>query len=230
MGDRGTGSGVDVLARALRDSKGARFFALVDDDKPRELRTAKTRGRWERLVNSALALGAHSIEARDEDGATLHVVRLDELEESPPDAPSASSSSSSRPASAAAEVERLLGLVLRAQDVALARQAEQVKAVTDAALRVMQASADRASSMERAVLTLVQRRERELESTAAQLDAELAAIAKADARAAAERAERADEESALDGMAETLMREAVTPALQAKVLSVVGGLGKKAAS
>lgn len=225
MADRGSGS-VDALARALRDSKAARFFAIVDEEKPRELKTAKTRGRWERLVNSAIALGAHAVECRDEDGAVLDVVALDgaELE---PDAPSLSSSSSLKPSSAA-EVERLLGLVLRAQDVALQRQGEHVTRVTESALRVMESAANRASSMERAVLALVQRRERELEQTAEQLDAELAAMARADARAAAERAQQAEETSALDGMAEKLIADAVTPALQAKVLSVVGGMGKKA--
>lgn len=221
---------VDALARALRDAKATRFFAVVDDDKARELKTAKTRGRWERLVNSALALGATAIECRDEDGAVLEVVQLELEPQSDAASSTANTTTSSKPTNSAAEVERLLGLVLRAQDVALQRQGEQVTRVTEAALRVMESAANRASSMERAVLALVQRRERELEQTAEQLDAELAAMARADARAAAERAHDAETTSELDRMTEKLMSEAVTPVLQAKVLSVVSGMGKKAAS
>lgn len=221
--DRDAGSGRDAAARALRESKADRFFALVDGE-PREVRAAKTRGRWERLVGASVALGASSIECRDASGATLAVV---DLEEDEPREPIAAAPERAAPGGTAGEVERLLGLVLRAQDAAVSRQAEQVKQITDAALSVMQAAADRASSMERAVLSLVQQRERELDATAQQLDAELRAAAREQQAAARAKAEEAEETGELDAMASKLMSEAVTPALQAKVMQLMAG-GKKA--
>lgn len=221
--DRDADRGRDVAARALRESKADRFFALVEGE-PREVKAAKTRGRWERLVSASIALGATSIECRDTSGATLAVVELDqEDDDDRPSLPEAKPA----PSGSAGEVERLLGLVLRAQDAAVSRQAEQVKAITDAALSVMQAAADRASSMERAVLSLVQQRERELDATAQQLDAELRAAAREQQAAARAKAEESEEAGELDAMATQLMKEAVTPAVQAKFMQLMAG-GKKA--
>jgi len=221
--DRDADSGRDVAARALRESKADRFFALVEGE-PREVKAAKTRGRWERLVSASIALGATSIECRDTSGATLAVVELDQDDNDRPSLPEAKPT----PSGSAGEVERLLGLVLRAQDQAVSRQAEQVKAITDAALSVMQAAADRASSMERAVLSLVQQRERELDATAQQLDAELRSAMREQHATARAKADETAEGGELDAMASQLMKEAVTPALQAKVMQLMTGGGKKA--
>ncbi len=222
--DRDAGGGRDAAARALRESKAERFFAVVDGE-PREVKAARTRGRWERLVAASIALGASAIECRDTSGATLAVVELDDEE---PRETIAAAPERPAPSGSAGEVERLLGLVLRAQDAAVSRQAEQVKQITDAALSVMQAAADRASSMERAVLSLVQQRERELDATAQQLDAELRAAAREAQATARAKAEETEEAGELDAMASKLMTEAVTPALQAKVMQLMAGGGKKA--
>lgn len=220
--DRDAG-GSDALAKALRDSRAERFFAMVEGE-AREVKAAKTRGRWERLLAASVALGASAIECRDASGATLAVVELDAEDE-----PRAASPVPEKVSGNAGEVERLLGLVLRAQDAAVSRQAEQVKQITDAALSVMNAAAERASSMERAVLSLVQQRERELDATAAQLDAELRAVAREHAAATRAKGEEAEDSGDLEAMASSLMKEAVTPALQAKVMQLMSG-GKKAAS
>ncbi len=229
--DSGGAAGArERAARALREARAERFFAVIDGEAKREVRAAKTRGRWERLHDAAHALGASAIECRDEEGATLAVVGLgvplDELEEDAPqlelrDAPRA------RGGSSADEVERLLALVLRAQDSAVARQSEQVRQVTDAALSVMNAAAERASSMERAVLALVQQRERELAAVSDQLHQDARAIERAElARSAAAAASR-EEDGELDGMVQKLIDDAVTPALTAKIMAAMSG-GKSA--
>lgn len=209
--------GRDAIAAALKASGGARFFALVGDDDEREIKAAKTRGRWERLHDAAHGLGASAIVCRDDDGATLAVVRLDALEDTAPpsstptlDAPRASGTSG--------ELAQLLALVLRAQDAAVARQAEQQAQVTSAALDVMRAAADRAQAMERTVLALVSARERELDAASRQLEEQARAIERADARAAARAAADDDDTfKELDRMGETLIREAVVPALGSKL-------------
>lgn len=222
-GDRARGLD-DAAARALRDSKADRFFAMVDGEE-REVRAAKTRGRWERIVSAARALGASSIDARDASGATLAVVELHDVDdEHGRDVDPAPT----RDTGTAGEVERLLAVVLRAQDAAVARQAEQVQAITSAALSVMQASAARAASMERAVLALVQQRERDLEHAAAELEATARAMARADETARRERAE--DESSELDAMATTLVREAVVPVLGQKIASMAAAKAKGTAA
>lgn len=212
MGGRDAGGGGDdAAARALRESRGTRFFA-VNDNGEREVKAAKTRGRWERLVAAARALGAHAVECRDDDGATVAVVELDDREER---------SERTERDDRVGEVERLLALVVRAQDQAVARQAEQVRAVTDAAMRVMHAAADRASAMERAVLAMVRAREADLARAAEELDV----AARAVERAAAERGERADETSELDAMATTLVRDAVAPVLMQRLAGAPGNKG-----
>ena len=70
--------GLEAVARALRESRASRFYACaIEGGKgERELKAAKTRGRWERLAQSATLLRAERIECRDDDGATLAVVSL----------------------------------------------------------------------------------------------------------------------------------------------------------
>lgn len=216
-GDRARGD--DAAARELRESRGARFFAIVDGE-PREVRAAKTRGRWERLVGAARALGASCIEARDDDGATLAVVQLDEDDEHASDEPRRELAPTD---ARAGELERLLGIVLRAQDAAVARQSEHVRAVTEAALSVMNAAAERAASMERAVLALVQQRERDLDAAAAELDATTRAVARAEAAARQVREDEGANE--LDAMATTLVREAVVPVIGQKLASMAAKKG-----
>jgi hypothetical protein len=210
-GDR-AGGGDERAARELRESRGEKFFARLDDGTEREVKAAKTRGRWERLVSSARALGASSVEARDRDGATLAVVQLEE--------PAAArvlevSAEDDEPADRAREVERLLAVVLRAQDAALARSAEQTRAITDAALSVMQAAAERAASMERAVLALVQARERDVEQAAELLERQSRQVAREEARAKDERDR--EEDDGLDEMAKELVRSAVAPVVMQKM-------------
>lgn len=224
--DSGGGGGArERAARALRESRAERFFALVDG-KEREVRAAKTRGRWERLHDAAHALGASSIECRDEDGATLAVVQLGEqleplLEED--DQAQQLEQLPLRARSSADEVERLLTLVLRAQDAAVARQGEQVRQVTDAALSVMNAAAERASSMERAVLALVQQRERELAAVSEQLHQDARALERADRAQRAQHDAEREEDGELDGMVKKLIDDAVTPAIGAKIMAAMNG-------
>lgn len=219
-GDRNGGSR-EAVTRALRESRATRFFALVDGD-AREVKAAKTRGRWERLHDSALSLGASAIECRDDDGAVLAVVALDVLEDddgADDGADDASAREPKRERGTAGEVERLLSIVLRAQDAAVQRQAEQVQSVTNAALQVMNAAAERAASMERAVLALVTQRERELDAAAAQLDAEARAIA----RARAKPKDEDDTMDELDKLGTQLVRDAVMPVIGTKLAAAMSG-------
>lgn len=218
-GDHRAGPGDDAAARALRDSRGTKYFAVVDGE-PREVKAAKTRGRWDRLIGAARALGASCIEARDDDGATLAVVQLDEEQDAARD-----DGRHAADDSRAGELERLLGIVLRAQDAAVARQSEHVRSVTEAALSVMNAAAERAASMERAVLALVQQRERDLDAAAAELDATTRAVARAEA--AARQAREDEGASELDAMATTLVREAVVPVLGQKIASMAAAKAAK---
>lgn len=194
------------------------------DGEPREVKAAKTRGRWERLHDSAAAMGATAIECRDDGGAVLAIVELEELgaelveERVEEHAPRVTSTGT------AGEVERLLAIVLRAQDAAVQRQAEQVQSVTNAALSVMNAAAERAASMERAVLALVQQRERELDAAAAQLDAEARAIARA--RKKPTESEDDDTMSELDKIGTQLVRDAVMPAVMPKIAAALANAGK----
>lgn len=215
-GDHRAGPGDDAAARALRDSRGTKYFAVVDGE-PREVKAAKTRGRWDRLIGAARALGASCIEARDDDGATLAVVQLDEEQDAARDDERRADDSR------AGELERLLGIVLRAQDAAVARQSEHVRSVTEAALSVMNAAAERAASMERAVLALVQQRERDLDAAAAELDATTRAVARAEA--AARQAREDEGASELDAIATTLVREAVVPVVGQKIASMAAKKG-----
>ena len=223
-GDRVDGSR-EAVTRALRESRASRFFAMVDGE-PREVKAAKTRGRWERLHDSAVAMGATAIECRDDGGAVLAFVELEELGaelvEERVDA--FDGPKRARDTSTAGEVERLLSIVLRAQDAAVQRQAEHVQSVTSAALSVMNAAAERAASMERAVLALVQQRERELDAAAAQLDAEARAIARARKKPA--ESEEDDTMSELDKIGTQLVRDAVMPAVMPKIAAALANAGK----
>jgi hypothetical protein len=214
--------GRDGIARALRDSRGSRFFAIVEGE-AREVKTAKTRGRWERLTDAAILLGASRIEARDDDGATLAVVQVGELDDEPsaPEAaPAPERTSAAR--DSVAEVERLLVVVLKAQDHALSRHAEQTRAIVDASVQVMTASAERASSLERAVLALVQQRERDLEAAHESLAAEARASMRAAQRAKPD--EGADEDqAAFDAMGRKLLEEHVLPVVGARIATKLGG-------
>lgn len=224
MGDRDAAGGLgrDAVARALRESRATRFFAVVEGE-PREVKAAKTRGRWERLADAATALGASRIEARDDDGATLAVVQLGEVDDEPADVEPEPRERERERRDSVAEVERLLVVVLRAQDHALQRHAEQTRAIVDASVQVMTASAERASSLERAVLSLVQQRERDLEAAHESLAAEARANMRAAARAKPEDEEEAQASKDFDAMGRKLIEEHVMPVVGARIAAKLGG-------
>ncbi len=225
MGDRDAAGGLarDQVARALRESRATRFFAVVEGE-PREVKAAKTRGRWERLADAATALGASRIEARDDDGATLAVVQLGEVDDEPADVePEPTRERERERRDSVAEVERLLVVVLRAQDHALQRHAEQTRAIVDASVQVMTASAERASSLERAVLSLVQQRERDLEAAHESLAAEARANMRAAARSKPEDEEEAQASKDFDAMGRKLIEEHVMPVVGARIAAKLGG-------
>lgn len=224
-GDR-NGGDVEAVTRALRESRATKFFAMLDGGDVREVKAAKTRGRWERLRDSARALGAHAIECRDDDDAVLAVVQLDELDDvSELEEVALEEPKAKEARGTAGEVERLLSIVLRAQDAAVQRQAEQVTSVTQAALSIMTAAAERAATLERAVLALVQHREKELDAAAAQLDADARAIARARAKPAAD--DEDDTMTELDKLGTQLVRDAVMPAIMPKIAAAMANAGTK---
>lgn len=231
MDDRSTGGAVGRVASELKASRASRFWACgIEGGKgERELKAAKTRGRWERLAQSALMLRAERIECRDDDGATLAVVALVEEDAelveasapSPIDAPASSSSPR------ADEVDRIVQIIVRAQDAALSRGAEHTSAVIEGALRIASAATERADKLERAVLALVKQRESELDAAAAAIEEQARAAARAADRAEqARRAEREDDDeasSALDKMGEKLVNDHVLPAIGAKIMAGMAG-------
>lgn len=229
MDDRSTGGAVGRVASELKASRASRFYACgIEGGKgERELKAAKTRGRWERLAQSALMLRAERIECRDDDGATLAVVALVEedaelVEASEPSPMDAPASSSPR----ADEVDRIVQIIVRAQDAALSRGAEHTSAVIEGALRIASAATERADKLERAVLALVKQRENELDAAAAAIEEQARAAARAADRAEqARRVEREEDEasSALDKMGEKLVNDHVLPAIGAKIMAGMSG-------
>lgn len=182
--DSSGGSDDARLADALKKARPKVIVAILEDDRERVLHTPLTRGRWERYVQLARACGAVRVEGRDDEGAVVVSVELDE------DATESSSTPSST-RTPRSEVAELVSIALAAQDRAVARQAEMMRAVLDGALGVMRASAERATSLERAVLSLVEQRQAELAAVATQLEAtaaEQAAAAPSDASRMADEA------------------------------------------
>ena len=221
--------GLEAVARALRESRASRFYACaIEGGKgERELKAAKTRGRWERLAQSATLLRAERIECRDDDGATLAVVSL-VVED---DAPEAAAAPLADPVDSAPwmspradEVDRLVQIVVKAQDAALVRHQDHVTSLLDAAVKLATASSERADKLERAVLTLVQHRERELAAASEALDEQARAMqreARAEARAARAAESEKDETSELDKMGEKLVNDHILPAIGGKIVAAM---------
>jgi uncharacterized Ntn-hydrolase superfamily protein len=110
--------------------------------------------------DAARALGAEGIECVDAAGAVLDVVTFDA---STHDASTHDIASHAPSASrdVASDVERIVAIVIDAQDRAVHRHGEHVRVALDALARVVEALGDRAERLERALAALAASRDAE---------------------------------------------------------------------
>lgn len=154
-------SGVDFRAQVAelvrRAPKGTRVYAVLPDGSDVQLDAPPTRDRASRIARVADARGAARVEIRLDDCVVDCCVRDLPILEVPKESDSTT------------EVERLLSLVIRAQESAVERHASMMRAVLDAAVRVMQVSAARTERIERALERALVERERAVEHAIAEL-------------------------------------------------------------
>lgn len=192
MADRGDDARVDRLEAALKASRASRVEVRVGDEW-RELAAARTRGRWRRLAELALRMDADGVRCLIGD-RIVDSIALDEDDEQ-----EAEQTATPNPGPPPTEGElvrfaSLLRLVIEAQDRAVARHTEQARGITDAAIGVMRAATDRATTAERAASAMMAERARDLELAASTLDAR------------AEEARDGATEAGLDSMMATLVQ------------------------
>ena len=126
---------LDVAVRKHRPS----LVAVIDDDGTEStIKPVGRKGRWERVVASVPADAAR-VELRDDDGDVVFALQPDDDE--PAKAASASGMSG--------EVERMLDLMLRAQQSALDRQRSQLDSLLHGYSQLAQVLASRLGSLER---------------------------------------------------------------------------------
>jgi len=121
-----------------------------EDEPRRYVPSGGERGQWKRLTE-AIPQGFTRLELVNRDGAVCYTVDGDEAEVS------AAGVSTAKGGTPPAEViERHLALMLRAQDVALARQQESVGKLLDAHETIVKTLTDRLTSLETLVSTVIQ--------------------------------------------------------------------------
>ncbi len=132
----------DPAYQRLRNGRPFALAAILEDGETRELALMAGKGRWEKALGAARALGAEGIECRNEEGAITEVIPLDVAgkADDPVDGPAQLT-----------ELQTLLKLCGDYADRATGRQQETLNAVCDTAIQVMKASADRAERSERAL-------------------------------------------------------------------------------
>lgn len=127
----------------LRAARPAALAALLEDGDARELALGAGKGKWDKALATAKALGATALELRDAEGAVMEILVLEERgEDGAPDA---------RTPSGTGELERVLKLCADFADRATQRQQALLESVVDTSIQVMKASADRAERSERAL-------------------------------------------------------------------------------
>jgi hypothetical protein len=137
----------------LRNGRPHALAAILEDGDTRELALAAGKGKWERALATARALGAAGIECRDSEGAILEVIPLDVATRDEERAAGVDGAP-------LGELERLLTLCGDFADRATGRQQELLSNVCDTAIQVMRAAADRAERSERALDKLLRAHER----------------------------------------------------------------------
>lgn len=220
--------GVVALASKLKSASGAErgltYWASFPKGEARELKSAKVRGRYERLARSAMDLGALHVELRATDGGVFAVVVIEEDDdESPAVAAAPVHVQEARGDVNADAVRAMVKVVLDAQDVAVQRQQQMMTQVMNAALNVMKVASERTSALERSLLLSLGARERELAQGFQLLAEQSAEIQTTRDEVAAER----EASGPADEMATKLMDNVVFPAMAAKALEKMNG-GKKA--
>lgn len=149
MGDTGGSDDVGRIAEMIRRApRGATVHAVMHDGAEVAIDAPKTRDRVSRMARVAAARRPERVEVRV-DAAVVDVVVLDE----------SAPAQDAQVSTATTEVERLLALVLRAQDDAVRRHMDATRHVVDAAVRVMSASAERTERIERALERALAERE-----------------------------------------------------------------------
>lgn len=134
----------DPAYQRLRHGRPKALAAILDDGETRELALMAGKGRWEKALAAARALGAEGIECRNEDGAITEVIPLDVAGRKGDDVVDGNGAQLT-------ELQTLLKLCGDYADRATGRQQETLNAVCDTAIQVMKASADRAERSERAL-------------------------------------------------------------------------------
>lgn len=130
----------DRLDSALRQYRPAVVAVFTDtDDEATIIRPTGSRGRWLRVLQS-VPRDARRAELRDESGAVL--LGLD-LDGAPP------ATMAPPPAAPSGDLERLLQLMLRAQESAVDRQSKQLADVTSGYRELAQLVVSRLSALER---------------------------------------------------------------------------------
>ena len=135
----------DAAYERLRVLRPSALAAIMEDGDTRELSLSKGKGRWERALGAARALGADGLEARDEEGAIIEVIVLDEMTS----ARKHNGDNGERP-----DLDQLSVLLTLCQDFAdrtAGRQQETLSQVCETAIQIMKAAADRAERSERAL-------------------------------------------------------------------------------
>ena len=129
----------DSVDSAVRRHRPALVAAFDEAGRETLLRPQGRKGRWERIVSS-VSPDAHRVELRDATGAVILALHPDEDGDLP-----------AKPASAGApsEVERMLDLMLRAQQSALDRQRSQLDSLLHGYAALAQVLASRLGSLER---------------------------------------------------------------------------------
>lgn len=134
MDNTGIGS---ALLRTLARVKPARVVAVLDDERT-EIAVRKGRTKWlaaSKALAPLMAQGAR-VEMLDDQGRLVESVEPEPDESTATVAPRGSE-------------ERLLGLMLRAQEVALERQAKAQTVLVEGLLTLVKVMSERLSSMER---------------------------------------------------------------------------------
>ena len=127
---------LDVAVRKHRPA----LVAVIDDDgTEKTIKPVGRKGRWERVVAS-VPPDAARVELRDNDGDVVFALQPDD-DDAPAKAPPASGLSG--------EVERMLDLMLRAQQSALDRQRSQLDSLLHGYSQLAQVLASRLGSLER---------------------------------------------------------------------------------
>lgn len=202
-------------ARALRESKGVKFSAIVDGE-ARALSTSRTKGRWERLAALALSLGAESVECFDASGAMVSVVRLEEQ-------PTQAASQKTETRKGATEMEALFALVMESADRQVARYSASVEQVLSSTTRVLEAVTRRMEALDERAEASLKAREDGLRSDVLALTA-MAESVQAE-RAAVDEAltQAVSEKTAEDSEGAAMVAKLLEPLGAAVAAKVMGG-------